>query len=381
MKPDPALHVAYLAQPNELAVREWMDFFARRGHRVTLIARAGVTIATGLDPRISVQVLAPYSGSVRGRFTSIGARRSVRDALATVQPDVVHVHDLTTGLGWPMRLSGFHPYVVTTWGSDLYRTIPQTRASRLIGRLTLSAADLVTVNSAHLGAAAIRAGARRERVTEIQFGVDLDRYRPTTPDLGLKEHLGIRGRRVLFSPRHVAPLYDHASVIRALPDLPPDLILLLSARNARRDELDELLTLARACGVEERLVVVPGINHDDMAAYYAISDVVVSVPRSDATAVTLLEAMACGRPIVATDLPSPREWIDEVWRDGIVPVADPAAIAAAVGRLLELPSTMIEDRGSRAREIVASRADRERNMLRMEMLYRSLVGAGSGVRA
>jgi L-malate glycosyltransferase len=370
------LRLAFLASPNEIAAREWMAWFAAAGHRVDLIVRAGAEVAPGLADGIGVARMRPYRGPLFGRLSALSARRVIGEVIHRLEPDVLHVHDLTTGFGWLARISGFHPYVVTPWGSDLYRIAPASTAARTLTRLTLRSADVVTVNSRHLAETAIRAGARRAAIQPVQFGVETDVYEPRPPDTALLERLGLRGRRVVLAPRQIAPLYDQAAIVRALPMLPDDVAVLMSARNAIPDTLAELTALADGLGVRERLVLVPTIPHDEMPAYLSIASAVVTVPHSDATAVTILEALAAGRPVVGSDLPSPREWLDETWPDLIVPPGAPGAIASAVRTALGLDAGTLLRRSAAARQVVVERAERSTNMARMEQLYCELA-AGS----
>jgi glycosyltransferase involved in cell wall biosynthesis len=367
------LRLAYLAEPNEMLAREWMAFFAGRGHEVTLIARHESVIRGDLDPRISVQQMRPYQGPIRGRVAILDARRALRAVLASLRPDLVHVHDLTTGFGWMVRAAGFHPYVLTIWGSDLYLALQRSRASRLIGRLTLAGADLITMESRDLERVAIRSGAHPDRIRLIQFGVDTSLYRPADPDPEVRRRLGLENRRVLFAPRQIAPLYDHLSLVRAAARLHEDVVVLMSAKNAHPEYLREVETVARDLGLSDRLVIVPAIAHDDMAPVYLLADVVVSVPHSDSISVSVLEAMACGRLVVATDLPSPREWLGEVSPELLVPDGDPQRLGAALERALGMTPAERFDRGLLSRRIVVERAERESNMLGMERLYRAVV--------
>jgi L-malate glycosyltransferase len=370
------LRLAYLADPNSSLSREWMAFFAERGHEVNLIADHGTAIEDGLDGGIRVVRMRPYSGRILGRLAILDGRRALRAAIARVRPDLLHVHDLTTGFGWMARASGFHPYVLTTWGSDIYLAARRSWQARLIGRLTLSGADLVTMESHDLGRASIDAGAHPDRIRLIQFGVDTARYRPAEPDPALRSRLGLEGRRVIFSPRQIAPLYDHVAVVRAAAGLPGDVVVLMSARDAHPDYLREVELTARETGLGERLIVVPGIERGEMASYYPLSDVVVSVPHSDSISVSVLEAMASGRPVVATDLPSPREWLAEVWPELLVPAADPTRLRQAFEAALAMPQDERDRRAILSRRIVTQRAERETNMLAMERLYRSVVATG-----
>ncbi len=350
-----------------------MAFFADLGHEISLIVRHERTITSGLDPRISVHRMQPYAGRFRGRFALFDARRAISAALRRIKPDVLHVHDLTSGFGWTARLSGFHPYAVTTWGSDVYLGIPGSRVSRLVGRLALSGADLVTMETRDVMRAAIAVGARPERCRIIQFGVDTSSFLPGPADPALRARLGLEGRRILFSPRQIAPNYDHPTVLRAAAQLPADIAVLMSTRNAIPDEVRRVEELARELHIEDRIKVVPSIAHDEMAAFQRLADVVVSVPRSDSISVTLLEALSCGRPIVASDLASPREWLADIWPELMVPVGDVSALAGALGSAFDLKGEELERRTARGRQIVIERGERRTNLLRMDELYRSLV--------
>jgi len=372
---DDHLSIAFLANPNETLVHEWMAHFARLGHVVSLIVRADAEAPGGLEPEISVHRIPPYHGMVLGRFRLPRARRAIGQVLEQIRPDVLHVHDLTTGFGWLAWLSGFHPYVLSAWGSDVYFVLPQSRTDRLVARLQLRDADLVTANSDDLRRAAICLGARSDRTHKIHQGIDLDRFHPTQPDPVLRSRLHLQGARMIFSPRQIAPLYQQMSVVRALAALPDDVVLLLTARNAHTDYLRAIEEHAAHEGVAHRLRIVPTIDHDDMAAYLALADVVVSVPSSDAAAATILEALACGRPVVASALPSPKEWLGGLSPELLVPVGDDAAIASAVRLALSMDPETASQRASIGITMVRARGERAENMQRMAQLYRSVVAA------
>lgn len=363
------LRLAFLASPNEGAARDWMAWFAKRGHQVALIVRAEAAVSNGLHPGIEVLRMRPYWGMVFGRLAALDARRAVGAAIESFDPDVLHVHDLTTGFGWLARVSGFHPYVLTPWGTDLYRYAPSTRGARLLTFLALRGADLVTVNSTNLGAAAIRLGARPETVDGVQFGIEPAAFQPVEPDPTLRTRLGLDGRRVVFAPRQIHPLYDQVSIVRALAHLPSDVVVVMSARAAIGPTLTALEAVADDLGVRDRLLIVPAIPHDEMPAYLGLAEVLVTVPQSDATAVTILESLAAGVPVVGSDLPSPREWLDSTWPDLIVPVGDPIAIAKAVSVALALEPDTLRRRTAEARTFVLERAERDESMRRMEHHY------------
>src|SRR5690606_29809453 len=113
------------------------------------------------------------------------------------------------------------------------------------------------------------------------------------------------------------------------------------------------------------------VGDAEMVAAIQRSRVSVSVPTSDATSVSVLESMACGLPIIATDLPANRQWIDD--RGGwLVPVRDVDAIAQALVEAHDQPEQAAR-RGLFNRERIEREASRRGQMDAMWQLYLKLV--------
>ena len=365
------LRIAFLADPNSVHTRRWTGYFAGRGHKITLIVGRDLVISPGLPAGIEIERFVPYSRE-RGRLVgALTAARSFRRVLKNLNPEVLHAHYLT-GNGWLAWISGFHPYVVSVWGSDILITARSTWRARLHTRVALRGADLVTGNSEHLVRAAVAAGARAERTHYINFGVDTVRFCPGPEPVELRARLGLQGRRVIFSPRTIAPLYHHETVIAALGQLPQDVVVLMTRYLANATELEALETQAAELGVAERMIVVDTVAYGEMPDLYRLADVVVSLAASDGGPITVIEALATGRPVVATDLPAVREWAAELDPAALVPVADAEATARAIEHLLTLSPSERDELVRRGRAAVEERAGERANMERMELLYREL---------
>ena len=252
-------------------------------------------------------------------------------------------------------------------------TARSTRRGRLYARWSLGPAGLVTGDSNELVRAAVAAGARADRTHLIQFGVDTARFSPGPDPAALRLRLGLVGRRVIFSPRSIAPLYRQDVVLDALASLPADLSVVMTRHLAEESEVAALQRRATELGLSDRIVVVPKVAHDEMADIYRLADVVVSVPFTDGTPVTLLEALSTGRPVVATDLPSVREWLGDLDPGSLVPVGDVAATARALAAALDRPAVPRAEIALRGRRLIEERAGHDRNMALAETLYRDLL--------
>lgn len=374
------LNLAFLGDPGSVHVRRWLGFFVRQGHSVHLLvtaereAQARLTAADPTAPNLRgvvVVALAPYP---RSRVPFIGyleARAAMRDALRDIRPDVLHAQYLT-GDGWLARVSGFRPYAITTWGSDVYLDAPSSIKHRLFARLALGGADLITADSRDLADATIRLGAPAERVRIVQFGVDTDRFSPGPPPEDLRASLRLEGRRVILSPRAITPLYGHELVIRALPRLADDVTAVFVCFNAQAASVAALKAEAVGLGLERRVRFVPAIPHTEMPAYLRLADVVVSTPFSDGTPVTVLEAMAVGRPVVVTDLPSLREWLADIDPVALVPTGDVDALARAIRTMLDRDPGSAATIAGIARARVVKQADEGDNLRQVELQYEAM---------
>ena len=368
------LKIAFLGDPSSIHTRRWLNYFARRGHAVTLLLPKNLPLDPGLHPGVAVVRFTRFAA--RGRFppaSLLRARRSLRRVLAQVRPDILNAHYLTSN-GWHAWMSGFHPYVLTLWGSDVFLTPRESRDFAAYGRLSVRAADMVMVNSEALRQGALRLGAAPARTEMVQWGVDLARFCPGPDPADLRERLGFQGKRVILSPRGLAPIYRQNVVVEALAELPADVVLLMTARNPFPQDLAAIRGRIDELGLGDRVVIEEGISDADMPDYYRLADAVVSIPVSDSTSAAILESLASGRQVVAADLPSVREWLLGLDPALLVPVDDPASTAAALARALSRDPAEKARLGRAARALVEDRADEAKCLARVEALYLRLAG-------
>ena len=366
------MRLAYIGDPNSIHVRRWMAWFVEHGHDVNLLEGFGATIAPGLDPRIRVERFA----AGRSRIPGIGSwrtGRAVRAALRRTGAELLHAH-FVRRYGWQAAAAGFHPFVVSGWGSDVLVERLRTRRVRWRDRRTLAAADLVTVTNAFMRGAIVRNGADAGRVALIQHGVDTARFHPGTADPAFLDRHDLTGRRVVLSPRAIRPLYRHEVVLDAFAETRADALLLMSALDADPATLAAVRARVEQRGIADRVRIMERIVPEELAEAYRAAAVVVSVPESDSFPVTLLEAMATGVPLVVGDLPPTRAVLAGIAPEALVPVGDVAATRDAILRALALSDEARAAVASVLRESAVREADYDANMRRMEERYRELIG-------
>jgi glycosyltransferase involved in cell wall biosynthesis len=369
------LTLALVAHPNSIHTRRWAAWFARAGHQVVLVDPVGIEVDPGLPDGVRVE---RSDGRGRWPLAAFGRARRLRRTLIELRPDVVHAHYLAR-FGWLSALAGVRPLVMTPWGSDLLQVGRRRVRTRLWNRLALRRADLVTVSSEGMRAAAVAAGARPDRIRLVHHGVDTARFAPGEPAATFRARLDAGTAPIVVSPRTVAPLYHHEVVLAAVAEVArrrlPAPIMIVSAAAADPAALAALRDRAAAGGIADRLRVLDTIGTEELPDLYRAAAVVVSVPETDSFPVTLLEAMATGRPVVASDLPAVRpvlESIDPLAGRLIVPVEDVAATANAIELALTLGEADRHRLGEALRAYVVANAEYDTNMAAMEAIYRDL---------
>jgi glycosyltransferase involved in cell wall biosynthesis len=195
----------------------------------------------------------------------------------------------------------------------------------------LSAARRIFVSSQRLLASSALLRRYRAKAVVTPFGVDLRRYAPSPERLAAAAEIRARYRPPLLLAVGRLIYYKGYEYLIAAMRRVSAVLLIVGAGPLER----ELLALAERIGVADRVRILPPAA--DLIPYYLACDVFVlpSIAASEAFGLVQMEAMACGKPVVNTALPTA---VPEVSVDGetglTVPARDSAALAAAIARLL-----------------------------------------------
>lgn len=343
-----AEHVVLSAVPDALGARHAIDTdiavtFPGEGEAPSLIGRPGplrywrlARYMQGFDLVLS------YNW---GAMDGVAARRLWRSRLAL--PPLIHHED----------------------GFNADELIHQKRARVLFRRAALSAAYRVVVPSERLERIARRDWHRpAARIRRIANGIALDRYegapqadaipgfRRAPGDVVVGTMAGLRGVKNL--PRLVRALARSGSAGR--------LVIV-----GEGPELETILAAARAEGIGERLLL-PGFVADP-ARYVGHFDIFALSSDSEQFPIAMIEAMAAGLPVVATDVGDVAAMVSAENRRLVVPVADEAGFADALGRLIG--SRDLRHRlGSANRAVARARFGEEAMIAAYRTLYEDAMG-------
>jgi glycosyltransferase involved in cell wall biosynthesis len=223
------------------------------------------------------------------------------------------------------------PFVVTARGSDINHIAQLAAPRRLIQSAARSASRVVAVSQA-LKQSMVQLGVEPGRITVLRNGVDLELFRPIDRDEA-RRALKLSRSKVLVSVGNLVPEKGHDLFIETVAAL-PGVEALIAGAGPEGKRLRELI---RRRGVADRLRIVDEMPQERLRLVYSAADALVLSSTCEGWPNVLLEAMACGTPVVATAVGGVREIIAEPVAGHVVESRDGTSLARAVSDLLTSP--------------------------------------------
>jgi sugar transferase (PEP-CTERM/EpsH1 system associated) len=293
--------------------------------------------------------------------------------------DIVHSHNWSTFLysvaaarlaGVPAAIHGEHGKDDTL--PDRRRMLASRFLARGVGRVCAVSRDLADEVARDWRVP-------RERVAWIPNGVDLDAFTSRDPIARIREDLGIEpANRVVMNTGGFRSIKDHPMLFRAFARVHrnnPDARLVMVGSGDARDPRAGLDRLAAELGIEGA-VRFAGIRRD-VPRLLRVCDVYVNSSRFEGMSNTILEAMAAGKPVVATAVGGNPELVAEGVSGFLVPAGEDEAMAARIEELLRDPS-LRERMGAAGRARIETRHSMASMVRAYSDLYEELWAGRNG---
>ncbi len=221
------------------------------------------------------------------------------------------------------------PFMIKARGADIHHWGKQPGCAKQMLEAADKAAGLLAVSGA-LKADMVALGMDADKIMIHYTGLDQSRFVPRDR-AAEKAKLGISGSLIL-SVGALIPRKGQNLLIAALPDLPDAMLMLAGQGESEAD----YRRLAAELGVADRVSFLGSVPHDDLPALFAAADVMALVSSSEGLANAWVEALACGTPIVASEVGGIRELV-KTPEAGRIVERTPQAIAAAIKDILANP--------------------------------------------
>lgn len=348
---------------NSPHVAAWAEAVAASGHDVHV---AGRVVPKWPELELSVpthELPTALPPPLKGLRMSSELGRVAR----ALEPDLVHAHYLAE-YGWMAARERLAPTVCSAWGSDV---LVPGRVARSRSRRALAAAELVFADSAHLAHETRALAERNVRVEVVRWGLDLERFAPGSAEearrsLNLAPEgpliAGVRGLRPIYNPE--LQLEAFARVRAEHPDA-----RFLLKHPQTEIPADVQKAIARF-GLTDALTVLGNVPVARLPDVNRAADVVVSVASSDSSPRSVWEALACGRPVVVSDLRWAREELLHEEHALLTPL-DAQSLATTIGRLLDDPDLAARI-AANGRALAEAELDPATCAARIDALYRQV---------
>lgn len=357
------MKICYLAAADSVHSHRWIRFFADRGHDVHWIS------LTPFSEKPANVTCYDWSGDNKWKGFFRAATK-VRGLVASIKPDILHAHYAGT-YGVLGALSGFQPYVLTAWGSDVL-IVGAERIRGLAVRWALRSAKLITCDAYHMIDAMRELGVAERKIELIYFGIDTDRFAPGAADDEIVGRWGARGRPVVISLRSLEPIYDIGTLLNAIPAVVKEIPEVLFVVCGSGSEADNLKRMATGLGIDRNVLFTGRYANAELPRMLRSADVYVSTSLSDAgIAASTAEAMACGIPVVVSSTGENDKWITEAQSGFLFPAKDSATLSARLVHMLKTKEVG-KRVGAAGRQVIVDRNSYQREMEKMEQSYRTL---------
>lgn len=288
----------------------------------------------GIDVRHPRYLAIPWIGqAVSPALLFAAASRALRRLIAGgYQPGAIDAHYLypdgvaAVWLGRQFKL----PVILTARGSDVSEWPGLALPGKLIRR-TLQEADALIAVSGALERGMVALGADPARITVLRNGVDAETFRLQNR-IDARAALGLT-RPAIISVGHLIERKGHHRVIEALSML-PDLDLMIVGEGPERARLT---ALTGRLGLADRVRFTGALPQAELSLYYSAAEALVLASSREGWANVLLEAMACGTPVVASPIWGNPEVVRERAAGLVSAENTPAAIADSLRDLLAKP--------------------------------------------
>jgi len=257
------------------------------------------------------------------------------------------------------RLCGT-PYLLYVHGEDI-EAAATSRELAWMTRRVIAGARLLIANSEHSAKLLREKWGQSEKVRVLHPGVDLIRFRPAARDEAARAELGWAGRKVVLTVGRLQRRKGHDMMIRALPAIRRAVPEVLYAIAGDGRERATLQALAEESGVSDAVQFLGEPGDEALVKAYRQCDLFALPnrrigPDVEGFGMVLVEAQACGRPVLAGDSGGTAETMRPGATGVIADCTAPEPVAKAVADLLGDPSRL-EEMGSAGRRHVEARFD------------------------
>jgi glycosyltransferase involved in cell wall biosynthesis len=354
------MKICFLGDGGSTHIIRWLEYFVNKNYEVHLITFSNSKLLESLSHRNNFHL--HVMGNIRinssgGNWRYIFYLMKIRVLIKKINPNIINAHYITS-YGFMAALLDQKRLILSAWGSDILIAPQKNFIYRYITKYSLKKARIITSDSEYM--TKIIEKYTNNKVITVPMGVD-----EVLCNMKRKEH---NNEITILSLRTIDKNCNIDIIIKAFKKFSTvyDNSKLIITNSG--SELGNIKELIYKLGINNKVEFKGFVKREDLIKLLLSSNIYVSIPSSDSTSVTLLEAMACGIIPIVSNIHANCEWIINNYNGLIIDQNDDdmlykTLIKATEDRFLK-QSCMVENR-----KIILHRAIWKNNMEIIESEY------------
>ncbi len=363
------MKILLLADINSPHSMKWAKGLADRGIRVGIFSISSPAedwyTASSIEAFIPVKFKpGVFSSGIFQKIKYLKLVHHLGKVIREFKPDILHSH-YASSYGLLGALSGFHPFIVSVWGSDIYFFPRIPLFGPLILKFNFRKADAILSTSNAMLPSIHRYTSKAVLVTP--FGIDTDTFHPSPA------RPPGNGEIVIGTIKSLEKVYAIDNLMKAFARLKEQLafhpLKLLIVGGGSLDK--ELKIMAGQLGILQDTTFTGRVPYGEVPAYFHKLDIYAALSMSESFGVAILEASSCGIPVVVSDAGGLPEVVTDGETGFIVPAGDIGKTVDALKKLV-LDEQLRVGMGKKGRNFVKARFDLRDSVSRMITVYEDL---------
>lgn len=328
-----------------------------RNYRNVQVYNGGIDSSVVTNPNLSLT-----------KLSYLKVLCQIKKLIRQFKPDLIHAH-YASSYGLIGALSDFHPYILSVWGADIFEFPNKSFLHRELLKFNLKKADNI-LSISHTMAEATRQYSSKP-IKVIPWGVDLNTFRPRKgPNLFHENDLIIGTIKGLEEQYGVEYLIKAFQILRAKYPYLPLKLLIVGGGSLEQS----LKALVKELNLADDTIFAGRISHDSVPDYHNMLSIYValSVIDSESFGVAVVEASACEKPVVVSNVGGLPEVVENGTTGFVVSPRNPEKAAEAIEKLI-LDKELCLKMGQAGRERVKKLYRWEDSVRQMISIYQTIL--------
>ena len=350
--------ICFLADADSIHIKKWVEYFSRFEFEIHIISMRGTKYK--YRDNVHLHIIEP---PFKNKLSYILLINKIKKLVREIKPDILHSH-YATSYGLFGRMCSYHPFIVSAWGSDVYE-FPRNMINRGLLNHVFKGADIVCSTSYEM-ANEIRKYYDK-KIVITPFGVDTVKFDCSVP---IFENSYV----TIGIVKNLEKVYGIDLLIEAFSEVcktwKDDELRLMIVGDGSQSAA--LRSLCKRFNIIDKVIFTGAVQNENVPEFVNMMDFVCLPSLSEGFGVSAVEACACGRPVIGTNVGGLKEIVIDGYNGFLI---NPGSVDEIKNKIIyalnnrELLKTMSEN----ARKFIIEKYDWEGNAEIMKNLYTEMI--------